>query len=376
MGHPELYEICDRLGVMVLAGWECCDKWEAWNYNEVLSPLEIWTTNDYGTANTSMRHEAAMLQTHPSVLGFVVGSDLQPDDKAAAIYVEGLKASHWDTPFISSASRFGYFGQLGPSGMKTEGPYDWVPPSYWYDTEPTQERRGAAFGFGSELGSGVGTSEIGSLLQFMDWSEVDDLWQKPNKTEYYMSPAELFSTRRIYNNGLWQRYGAPTSSYDYLIKTQMMDYEATRDQFEAYSTRWNAERPATGMFFWMLNNAWPGLHWNLFDFYLHPAGSYFGAKTGNRVEHLAYDYVRDAVYLINHSKDREGQRTVESEIIDLQGYIIGATKPMVNGSFAKEPEQLPTYKNQAQYKHEAFRNQGSETTPGGWSAAAHSEGRA
>jgi exo-1,4-beta-D-glucosaminidase len=29
--HPELYDIADRLGVMIMAGWECCDKWEAWS---------------------------------------------------------------------------------------------------------------------------------------------------------------------------------------------------------------------------------------------------------------------------------------------------------------------------------------------------------
>lgn len=28
--HPELYDLADRMGLMVLAGWECCDKWEAW----------------------------------------------------------------------------------------------------------------------------------------------------------------------------------------------------------------------------------------------------------------------------------------------------------------------------------------------------------
>ena len=32
MEHPELYEIADRLGLMVMPGWECCDKWEAWKY--------------------------------------------------------------------------------------------------------------------------------------------------------------------------------------------------------------------------------------------------------------------------------------------------------------------------------------------------------
>jgi exo-1,4-beta-D-glucosaminidase len=32
--HPELYELADRMGVMVLAGWECCDKWEGWEVRD------------------------------------------------------------------------------------------------------------------------------------------------------------------------------------------------------------------------------------------------------------------------------------------------------------------------------------------------------
>jgi exo-1,4-beta-D-glucosaminidase len=28
--HPELYDLADQMGLMVLAGWECCDKWEGW----------------------------------------------------------------------------------------------------------------------------------------------------------------------------------------------------------------------------------------------------------------------------------------------------------------------------------------------------------
>ena len=28
--HPELYDLADKMGMMVLAGWECCDKWEGW----------------------------------------------------------------------------------------------------------------------------------------------------------------------------------------------------------------------------------------------------------------------------------------------------------------------------------------------------------
>lgn len=39
--HPELYDMTDKLGLMVLAGWECCDKWEAWEVRYQPSLLSI-----------------------------------------------------------------------------------------------------------------------------------------------------------------------------------------------------------------------------------------------------------------------------------------------------------------------------------------------
>ncbi|KND91786.1 Exo-beta-D-glucosaminidase [Tolypocladium ophioglossoides CBS 100239] len=201
-----------------------------------------------------------------------------------------------------------------------DGPYDWVPPNYWYDTEPSRGRRGAGFGFGSELGAGVGTPELGSLRRFLSEGDLEDLWKKPNKDLFHMSTnASSFYSRRIYNEGLFRRYGAPKSLDDYLLKAQMMDYEAARAQHEAYSSQWNAARPATGTIYWMLNSAWPSLHWNQFDHYMHPAGSYFGSKTGSRVEHVAYDYVRQSAWVINHSLDRQGPRKIAVELVDLGG---------------------------------------------------------
>lgn len=35
--HPELYDLADRMGLMVIAGWECCDKWEAWPVSDPFS---------------------------------------------------------------------------------------------------------------------------------------------------------------------------------------------------------------------------------------------------------------------------------------------------------------------------------------------------
>ncbi|KAM3511900.1 hypothetical protein MY11210_004441 [Beauveria gryllotalpidicola] len=327
MEQPELYAVADRLGLLVLAGWECCDKWEAWDYNHDLAvdPPPVWDDRDYAIANASLVHEAAVLQTHPSVLGFLVGSDYWPDDRATSMYVDGLRAAGWQVPIVASASKRGYPALLGPSGMKMDGPYDWVPPSYWFDTNGAEDgkgRYGAAFGFGSELGAGVGTPELGSLKKFLTAADRDDLWRAPDKGLYHMNKRSQFYTRSIYNRGLWARFGAPVSLEDYLMKAQLTDYEATRAQYEGYSALWSAARPATGLVYWMLNNAWPSLHWNQFDHYMRPAGSYYGTKTGSRAEHVAFDYVSRGIWLINRSLDRHGARTVEVDVVDMNGRTV------------------------------------------------------
>ncbi|KAH0542515.1 hypothetical protein FGG08_003111 [Glutinoglossum americanum] len=312
--HPEFYDLADRMGLMVLAGWECCDKWEGWTYNDEADGV-IWNDADYSTANVSMTHEAAMMQNHPSMLAFLVGSDFWPDDRATKIYVDALNRMDWTNPIISSAARRGFPDLLGQSGMKMDGPYDWVPPNYWYGDD-----LGAAFGFGSELGSGVGTPELGSLKKFLSPEDMKDLWTQPTKGLYHMSTnVSTFFDRSIYNGGLFARYGKPSSLDDYLLKAQIMDFEATRSEFEAYAARKSAKRPSTGVIYWMLNGAWPNLHWQLFDYYLKPAGSYFGVKVGARPEHVSYDYEQKTVYLTSHSLTSQGSRNVSIDLIDTTG---------------------------------------------------------
>ncbi|KAJ5878385.1 hypothetical protein N7455_001850 [Penicillium solitum] len=319
--HPELYDLADKMGMMVLAGWECCDKWEGWTYNDEADGVK-WGKADYPVAKAAMLHEAEMMQSHASMLGFLVGSDFWPNEQATEIYLDALKVMDWPNPIIASASKRGYPEALGPSGMKMDGPYDWVPPNYWYN-----DKEGAAFGFGSELGAGVGTPEMGSLKKFMTDDELETLWKEPNADQYHMSRYDSqFYDRKLYNKALVARYGKPTSLEDYIIKSQMADYEATRVQFEAYGAKQNATRPATGAIYWMLNSAWPNLHWQLFDYYLSPMAAYFGTKVGARVEHVAYDYESHEIWLINHSLDKSGNRQIKVDFIDANGKeLSGAT---------------------------------------------------
>jgi len=50
---------------------------------------------------------------------------------------------------------------------------------------------------------------------------------------------------------------------------------------------------------WMLNNAWPSMIWHLYDFYLRPAGGYFGAKRALEPLHPVYGYDDRSVWVVS-----------------------------------------------------------------------------
>src|SRR5947209_9037352 len=80
------------------------------------------------------------------------------------------------------------------------------------------------------------------------------------------------------------------------MKSQLMTYDGERAMFEAYAR--NRER-AGGVVQWMLNNAWPSLIWHLYDYYLLPAGGYFGAKKACEPLHVQYSYDDRSVVVVN-----------------------------------------------------------------------------
>ena len=88
---------------------------------------------------------------------------------------------------------------------------------------------------------------------------------------------------------------------DYVAKSQLENYDNVRAQFEAFNAHMDAAKPSTGVIYWMLNNAWPSLHWHLYDYFLDPAGAYFGAKIANEPLHIQYSYDTRAIMLVNQT---------------------------------------------------------------------------
>ncbi|MBB5954563.1 exo-1,4-beta-D-glucosaminidase [Saccharothrix tamanrassetensis] len=304
--NDELYDIADRLGIMLLTGWECCSKWEDY---------ASFDAEDDRVAGESAESEARRVRNHPAMLGFLIGSDAAPGAGLEKTYLDALARADWDLPVISSA-KASSSPRLGPPGMKMDGPYWWVPPNYWY-----AKRLGGAFGFASEIGPGPTVPELDELRKFLTPSDISKLTDY-NAVQYHLSPSTTFNRFTFWGTALDNRYGRPGSPEQLVRKAQLANYETNRAQFEAFGRNSSdASKPATGVIYWMLNNAWPTMYWHLYDYYLATAGSYFGAKTALRPLHVQYSYDDRSLAVVNTGLADVPGLTVQATLFNLDGTV-------------------------------------------------------
>ena len=328
------YDLADRSGILMLPGWECCDKWESWS----LTGGEPWNDADLEVAEASMASAARLLRNHPSVIGFLIGSDNAPPPSLGKKYIDILRAADWQAPIIAAASRreatdapviinetpvvpktagSGVAAQAYPAGMRMDGPYDWVPPVYWY-----ADQLGGAFGFDAEMSAGATIPRLEDVTRMLSPLEQEALWKYPKVRQYHSADSwSPFATLETFDNALAKRYGPPKDLADFVAKAQLENYDNVRAQFEAFNAHRDAANPSTGVIYWMLNNAWPALHWHLYDYYLNPAGAYFGAKKANEPVHIQYSYDTRAIVLVNHTLTPQHALTARIRVRDLDGGI-------------------------------------------------------
>jgi exo-1,4-beta-D-glucosaminidase len=331
------YDLADREGIMILAGWECCDMWESW----AKTGGKPWDAADEKVAAASMASEVRLLRNHPSVIGFLIGSDNAPPAPIAKMYVDTLHAADWPLPIVAAAVDQGT-AETGPSGMKMAGPYSWIPPAYWY-----ADKLGGAFGFDSEVSAGASIPLLDDLKRMMSPQELEALWKYPELRQYHASAAwsSAFATITPFDTALAKRYGAPKSLEDYVSKSQLENYDNVRAQFEAFNAHMGAAKPSTGVIYWMLNNAWPSLHWHLYDYFLNPAGAYFGAKIANEPVHIQYSYDTRAIMLINHTLTNEHGLRAVVRVRNLDGSVPFERRLQgieLGGNSARQVAMLPT----------------------------------
>jgi len=276
--NEHFLDLADQMGILVTAGWCCCDHWEKW---------ANWKDEDHTVSAESLRDQIRRLRSHPSIFNWMNGSDNPPPARVEKKYIEILKELDWPNPFESSATETPT-EVSGKTGVKMTGPYDYVPPNYW----TLDKTRGGAHGFNTETGPGPAVPPVESLRAMLP---PEHLWPIDSWWDYHAGGGP-FKDIKIFTAALDARYGRSTSVEEYARKAQVMAYEGHRAMFEAFGRN---KYTSTGVIQWMLNNAWPSMIWHLYDWYLRPGGSYFGAKKANEPLHIQYSYDDASVVVVN-----------------------------------------------------------------------------
>ncbi|HEY2519531.1 MAG TPA: beta-mannosidase [Streptosporangiaceae bacterium] len=327
-GHimpDDFFRQMDRAGILINAGYQCCDAWE-------LQGSGLTSPADYQILRNSALTIGENLRNHPSVFSFQ-WSDQPPLPEQESVTLAALAQAGFDDPVISSAE-YNTSPQLGPSGEK-EGPYNWVPPDYWYDTthyspdDSTQTNAGGSWGFDSEQSAGDTIPTPDSLNRFMSPAELSNLWQQPDYNQYHLNYEPKctvdysFGTLCKFDSALSSRYGSWSSLSQYVELAQAQDYENTRAQFEAFIDHSTSKPvPSTGTIYWQLNKGWPSLLWNLYGSDGDQAGSYFGSQEANRALHALYALDNGTVTLDNLSNSSQPGLSVESRVYSLSGKLL------------------------------------------------------
>src|SRR5579864_5876137 len=78
----EFFDLADKMGVLVIAGWCCCDHWEKW---------DTWGARDLELATASLRAQILRLRSHPSLMLWMNGSDFPPPANVEQAYIKVLQ---------------------------------------------------------------------------------------------------------------------------------------------------------------------------------------------------------------------------------------------------------------------------------------------
>lgn len=329
--NEDIFNICDEEGVLLMAGWSCQWEWENLvgkktdNFGGIKEPDEI------KLMAASWKDQIKWLRNHPSIMVWAYGSDLIPRPELETEYQKILKADDPTRPFIASAKMHNS-KVTGKTAVKMAGPYDYVPPVYWWiDTA-----NGGAYGFNTETGPGPQVPPLESIKKMIP---KDSLWPVNSEWINHTSRGK-FKRMDVYDEAMDKRYGEPSSVEEYCRIAQAVNYEAIRGMFESFVAR---RYVSTGVVQWMLNSAWPKVWWQLYDFYLMPNGAFYGTKKSCEPLHIMLDQKTNEIVVSNFTHQPSKDITAEIKIlnIDLKEKFSKRVNMNINADEVKSVITLP-----------------------------------
>ncbi len=108
LGDDIFFDVADEMGILVLAGWSCCDAFQHW---------PAWTPAVHAVAVQSLTSQVRRLRGHASMLVFLYGSDEGAPPDVEKDYLLVFSSEAWPNALLFSAAD-DTSTITGPTGVK------------------------------------------------------------------------------------------------------------------------------------------------------------------------------------------------------------------------------------------------------------------
>ena len=312
----DLLALMDENGIMLMTGWCCCDRWQE---PGSFSKAERFVAFEslYAQLRNARRFTCMVLWFN--------GSDDPPSIAFQGVNGQNVEQKYFeieaDLRWLEmgancsngSAKLATLTGVVG--GMHMDATYDSQTPTWYYN-----ESKGL-FGFVSEGGGGGSVPVQETMRRILPEA---NLWPYNSAENYNVWNYHV--CRGSFNN-LGQHvsfidgmYGASATFDEFITRAQIFQYELQRAQYEALN--FSRYKNTSGFVNWMLNNAWPVMFWNQFDYYMNPNGTTYGARKGNEPVHIMYSMYHKCVNVINNTFNTYPGAVATMSIYDIDGNLI------------------------------------------------------
>lgn len=309
----------DENGLLLMFGWSAHWEWDSYIGIPHDEYVVIRTPEEMKIHSANYRDQVLWQRRHPSVAIWTYGSDKLPRPELEVMLNDIMAKIDTTRPILSYCGGAMLMGDKdprqstisGPTGVKMEGPYDWVAPLYWY----LDKRYGGAFGFNTEVGPGPQIPPLPSIKKMIPENHlwpIDSVW-------LYFSGRGQFENLDRFMGAFDARYGKSDNLETFLMKNQMSNYEAIRPMFEAFAVN---KFNSTGVVQWMYNSAWPTLYWQLFDYYLMPNGAFFGTKKAAAPVLPVYNYGDNGIYVNSDRMEALTGLSLDIKIFDINSNLL------------------------------------------------------
>ena len=284
IGDRELYEACDRYGVML---WQ--DFWLA-NPSDGPDPYdpEMFVANAEDMVNR--------VRQHASIAIYCGRNEGYPPERLDTALRRIVKEEHPGLLYISSSA---------DDGVSGHGPYQARPVKEYFTMKNGSDQ------FHSERGM-PNVMNYESLVRTFS---PDALWPQNDQWGQHDYTMEGAQSCASFNALIEEGFGKPTSAKEFADLAQWINYNGYRALFESRSLN------RKGLLLWMTHPAWPSMVWQTYDYYFEPTAAYFGCKKACEPLHIQWNPATDKVEVVNYSAGTRPGLKAKAQIVNMDASV-------------------------------------------------------